>query len=633
MNRPMQSLAVAACWMAVFAVGCEGCGTPVDPGTDAGVEVLGDGLERLEVTGDNSLRLVLSRPASQASAADFAIANYTTVPPVEGDVVSVTMTSSTDIAIETSPLQGGQTYTLDVDLVGEDGNAIAGTMNFLAKGGGARLPVRFIVDNAEVARRHASLTALVSIDEDTGAFAERFSEVAFVDDGDDVIATAEVQVDANRTLSTLDDADTQADRRAYAVWVVDGEGRPASALTHFTLASADAPRDVVISVRSPPEAPAEPEPEPEQEPIPAPEDTAGDGLRTVRIVVDDRAAHALSAPQLKLSYDASGAFDASFPQTLDMSAMAAPYEGYWELVTTVAVDANRELDGDTLETFPYFAYLVDDGVEYEALSVSVVAPDEVPGVVELVLGRPEWTPVTFRVDASAAYLTADGSEKGVYDDEAVFLTGEWQTAVDALGKNCGDAFSGGEQRNLRMDLLPGTDGVWTRTIWLPPGRPYGWKVVRCNADLGCAPLNQLVNSSGRAFATVMKNLATDNVDAFADPAVGIVDPLALDDVVAGGDTYDYSDAEVYVGNGEGSEDDPAGTPDGERLFKQEVPDLVVVVGDTPVVTRIFHVGTWRDVNLGKTPTEVIADGELIELTDTDYDDGFIGRYPPSRENP
>ena len=92
-------------------------------------------------------------------------------------------------------------------------------------------------------------------------------------------------------------------------------------------------------------------------------------------------------------------------------------------------------------------------------------------------------------------------------------------------------------------------------------------------------------------------------------------------------------AEVYVGEESGGEEDPAGTPDGARMFKQEVPDLVVVVAQQAIVTRVIHVGTWRDVNIGVTPAEII-EGELsIALTPFDYDDGFIGRFPPSREEP
>jgi hypothetical protein len=241
--------------------------------------------------------------------------------------------------------------------------------------------------------------------------------------------------------------------------------------------------------------------------------------------------------------------------------------------------------------------------------------------------------VSFRVDASRAYLTPSGSERGVRAGEAVFLTGEWQQAVDALGNNCGDAFSGGEQTCLRMRELAGNDGVWTRTIWLPPGRPYGWKVVRCDADEGCGPLNALVSSSGRAFATVMKNLATDNVDAFADANVGIVDVVNPTQTQAGGQARDYTNATVFTGAGIGSEPDPAGTPDGQRMFKQEVPDLVVVVAQQPLKTRVVHVGTWRDVNLENTPQEIIEGNLSVDLGLSDYDDGFIGRFPPSREEP
>ena len=69
------------------------------------------------------------------------------------------------------------------------------------------------------------------------------------------------------------------------------------------------------------------------------------------------------------------------------------------------------------------------------------------------------------------------------------------------------------------------------------------------------------------------------------------------------------------------------------MFKQEVPDLVVVVQAQPIVTRVVHVASWRDVNLGFTPQQIIADELSVALGTVDYDDGFIGRFPPSRENP
>ena len=83
----------------------------------------------------------------------------------------------------------------------------------------------------------------------------------------------------------------------------------------------------------------------------------------------------------------------------------------------------------------------------------------------------------------------------------------------------------------------------------------------------------------------------------------------------------------------GSEPDPSGTPDGLRMFKQEVPDLAVVVGNVALKTRVIHVGTWRDVNLGNTPDEIVTQHLAVALGPSDYDDSFIGRFPPSREEP
>jgi hypothetical protein len=214
--------------------------------------------------------------------------------------------------------------------------------------------------------------------------------------------------------------------------------------------------------------------------------------------------------------------------------------------------------------------------------------------------------------------------KGHYPDESIFLTGEWQQAADYLGNNCGDAFTGGENACLEMRELSDHPGVWQRTLWLPGGRPYGWKVVRCTAGYGCGDLNNLVSSSGRAFATVMKNLASENRDAFAAPEVVIIDPV---------NPGEFAGGVVYVGEGIGSEPDPAGTPDGNTMFKQEVPDLVVVVDTVPLKTRVIHVATWRDVNLPNTPQEIVAQELSIELTPADYDDGFIGRFPASRAEP
>ena len=88
---------------------------------------------------------------------------------------------------------------------------------------------------------------------------------------------------------------------------------------------------------------------------------------------------------------------------------------------------------------------------------------------------------------------------------------------------------------------------------------------------------------------------------------------------AGGQIRDYSNATVYAGTGVGSEPDPAGTPDGARMFKQEVPDLVVVVGAVPIRTRVVHVGTWRDVNLGQSPQEIIDAQTTVPVSYTHLD--------------
>lgn len=627
--RLLRTVGAAALALVAGLSACD-CG----PGGPEGPSPLGDGFASLSAVNGSSVVLKLSRPMNESSLADatFGIANYTVVPFEDVAVKSATAESPQQVNLDTDPLRPGQTYTLSVaGLRDLDGYELVGTLNFVAVADGEVVQVEIRIPDVETARKHTDLALLATVDPDSGAFAERLEMFPVTDEGTHFLAVLDVRVDPNRTLDLADDADPSVDRRPYAVRLVDGAGRPASALVRFTLPDANAPRSVEVTVSPPPEIPVGPGPD---EPLPDPPEDPNptDGKKLVRVVVDDRVSRELQDPQIKLSFDSSGTFDASFPQTVDLAPIDGS-DGYWEAVVQVAVDPARVADGSTESTFPYFAFLVEQGTEYEALAVSLVAPDETPETVRLSLGDPAWTPVTFRVDASKAYLTPDGSERGVRANEAVFLTGEWQSAVDALGNNAGDAFSGGEQVNLKMRELAGHSGVWTRTLWLPPGRPYGWKAVRCDKDAGCGPLNQVVASSGRAFATVMKNLTTDNEDAFGDPAVGVIDPLDPENTTAGGQTWDYSNASVYEGTGTGGEQDLAGTPDGVRMFKQEAPDLVVVVEDTPLVTRIFHIGTWRDVNLGQTPEEIIAGSSQVELGPIDYDDGMIGRYPPSREQP
>ena len=562
----------------------------------------------------------------------FSIIDFTVVPPRDF-VIDVDVTAPREVTLTVDEaFAAGTRYTIDDDSVKTvAGRVVKGTLNFTAVGGASSTAtVRVVIGDVATARRHpGGLQVMATVAAD-GTFSERLEAYPMVDDGAVFVATMPVAVDPSRTLDSSDDTDSSVDRRAYGLLVVDDSGRLASALTSFVVPAAG---DVEVAVTVlPPQSIID---EPVVAPLPAPPDDAApaDGVKQVRIVVDDRAARELTSPALKLSFAADGSFDSSFPQTLNLTAMTGDDAGYWQVVVGIKVDAARVADGSTAATFPYFATLVEGGLQIEALSLAVTAPDETPQTVRLSLGNPAWTPVTFRVDVSRAWLNPTGSQRGVRAGEAVYLTGEWQSAVDALGNNCGDAFSGGEQPCLKMRELAGHAGVWTRTIWLPPGRPYGWKVVRCDASTGCGPLNRLVSSAGRAFATVMKNLATDNVDAFADAAVGLVDPINPTTTAAAGRTIDFSGAGVYVGDAIGGEPDPNGTPDGLRMFKQEVPDLVAVVALNPIVTRVIHVGTWRDVNLSNTPQEIIAGSLSVALTPADYDDGFIGRFPPSREEP
>jgi hypothetical protein len=606
------------------------CGEPpLEPG-----EVVGDGYASARSVDSDTVEVKFQRKldAGTVKKGAFAIANFTVVPKETVRVDEATARGEKAVRLETGALEAGTAYTITIDGLKDDqGRALDGTINFTAQGTGDVVTVEIVVDDVSTARLHDQLVVLATVDED-GSFSDALVPYPLEDRGDHFGATLAVQIDAARTVDAGDDAEVTVDRRAYALLLEDGAGRAASALVRFALPDADAARDVAVDILPPIEIEVPPE---ETLPDPPTDDAPDDGVRVVRVVIDDSASRELANPSLRVAFDGDGNFDSSFPNTLPLSPIdgAPEFDGWWQTTVRVKVDANRVADGVTEDTFPYFAYLVEQGEAHEALDVAITAPDETPITVKLSLGTPGYTPVTFRVDVSRAYLNPSGSSRGVYPDESVFLTGEWQQASDALGTNCGDSFTGGENTCLQMKELADHPGVWQRTLWLAPGRPYGWKVVRCTTDYGCGPLNQLVASSGRAFATVMKNLATDNADAFADPGVGIVDPLSPATTQAGGSTRDYTGASVYVGSGVGSEPDPSGTPDGARMFKQEAPDLVVVVANVPLKTRVIHVGTWRDVNLANTPQEIVDQQLSVDLGTSDYDDGFIGRFPPSREEP
>lgn len=564
-------------------------------------------IESARATDPTRVEVKLACPVSGASAETVTV---TSAARAQGLVVAE-VTGSRTLTIVTEPQVGLVTYTVRLDGVrGPDGAPIVASANFVGVGDVPSAEVTLRVDD----RYHASLddvSALVSFDPETGVFTHFQSRVQLADpDGDHVWeATARVAVDPLRTISTLDDR-LGPERQAYAAVAVSPKGAILSRVVTFEVRD-PAPVTVGLPLLSVPNPPGP------------------EGLVEVRVRVDDTPARALVAPSLRVSANESGEFDPSFPTTLPL--VDPDGDRVFEATARVRIDPKRRLGGHSSETLPYVLFIADEGVDYPGVGTAVEALDEMAVDASIRVGNPALVPVTFRVDVSAAYLNPTGSLRGLYPGEAVFLTGEFGGAEDAFGQNASDAFTGGE--NVVLEMKPRADhpGVWERTIFLAPDRPYGWKVVRCPAGKGCADLNRHVTSSGRAFATVMKNLATENRDAASNPDVRIVDPRAPVVTLAGGGTLDYAGAQVYVGTGTGTEPDPAGTPDGVRLFKQEMPDLVVEVGASPVVTPVVVVGTWRDVNLPTTLAEIVAMDGVFDLNPWDYDSGFVGVGPPSYE--
>ncbi len=515
--------------------------------------------------------------------------------------------------IETADTQTALlTYTIRLeDVRAPDGSLVSASANFVGTGDVATAPVTLRVDD----RYDQTLTeahALVTVDP-RGVFTYFNSLVELTDPDGDHVFTAEIPVaiDPLRTVATNDDR-FGPDRQAYAARAVSAAGAALSPLITFQVPDA-APRTVDLPLLSVPDPPGP------------------EGLVTVHVRVDDTPAQALTAPALRVSIDQTGAFDPSFPTTIALTD--ADGDRVFTAGAQVRIDPDRVIGGTTSETFPYVFFVANEGIDYPNVNAEVEALGEADVDADIRVGNPALVPVTFRVDVSAAYLNATGSLRGLFPGEAVFLTGEFGTAEDAFGQNAADAFTGGENVVLEMSERADHPGVWQRTLFLGPSRPYGWKAVRCPAGAGCSELNRHVTSSGRAFATVMKNLASENRDAQSASEVKIVDPRAPLVTLDGGGTLDYTGAGVFVGQGIGAEPDPAGTPDGVTLFKQELPDLVVDVGTTPLTTPVVVVGTWRDVNLPTTLAEIVAADGAFDLNPWDYDAGFVGGAPPSYELP
>ena len=500
------------------------------------------------------------------------------------------------LLLDTSAQTGGLLYALrlgELAFTGIDEADAPAQVNFTGYGA-ARVLLRLDTAGHVAPER---LEALVTVDPSSGEHTESLARFPLTRVGSVFTATISARIDPERL---------------FAARAIAADGSPAAQLATFRVASADP-----VHVGLTPVLPRIPE-------FTAPADLRpGDGLAPVRIVFDDRLARELKSPEVRVAIDEAGRFDPSASRLL-RPRRAAGHNRVWEVVLDVAVDPQRTLDGTSLDTFPYVAFLVESGEDIPQRGTTFTMSEETPQVIVIPIGNPALVPVTFRVDVGAALLEPDGRQTGAYPGEGFFLTGEFPSAEDGLGRIAADNFTGGERATLELRERPDAPGIFEKTVFMPPNRPYGWKVVRCPARVGCAQLNRHVASSGRAFPTVMKNLVTENADAAQSPTVRVIDPRHRDRVPAeGAQTADYSRAQV---SRDGRE-----APSTAVMFKQEIPDLVVTVGRSPVTTPIWVVGTWRDVNIPETPQDIIRNGGTLELGPYDYDDGKQGRAPPVRE--
>ncbi|MCC6748306.1 MAG: hypothetical protein IT371_11650 [Deltaproteobacteria bacterium] len=555
--------------------------------------------------------------ASAERAEHYRAADHGVVPPAPLGIAGAEAAEG-EVRLTTAPQVGLVTYTLRLAGVRDASGALLdASANFRGGGPARTAPVTFRVDD----RYSASLKTvwlLLGVDPLTGAYTSRAQRLELKDpDGDHRFeATLRVAADPVRTVGTKDDA-LGPQYWGYSARAVDERNRPLSELTLFEVPDEKA-RVVAVRLSTVPEPPAP------------------EGLVEVTFRVDDRPAGALQKPALRGSFDAQGTFDPTFPSVVELADKDG--DGIWEGKARVRIAPDRRLGGPSEQSKPYSVYLVEGATPWQSRSADFAAPDEKPVTAAILVGSPDKVPVRFGVDVSASWLDETGSAKGVYPGEAVFLTGEFGQAEDAFGQNATDAFAGGENVVLQMVERKDRPGVWERTLFLPKNRPYGWKAVRCPKDKGCGQLNKLVTSTGRAFPTVMKNLITELCDASkkqwtdsncSDPR--LIDPRKLGAVPVKGGTLDYTHATIFAGTGKGQVDqkDPPGTPNAQLMFKQEAPDLVVEVKEQPVVTPIYVVGTWRDVNIPGTPQDILGSGTVIDLSRTDYDAGLIGVAPPS----
>ncbi len=603
---------------------------------------LGDGFAAVVAVDARTVILALRRPVDRDSAqvGAFTITDFTVLPPAPLTVLRVEISGDAELTLQTAEQVRGTLYTLRVNgLEDRDGFRLDGSINFTGGGAREKAVVVFRVADLELAAQYGALDALVTVDAEGRFDPDAQQRLAFVPAGSALTAELEIVVDRNRTADRSDDGDPVVDRRAYAVRVVDADDQAVSPLVTFAVPEADE-QIVEIPLLTPrsrcPDAPVT-ELEP---PAPPTDPSPGDGVAEIRFFIDDRQAGELVDPAISLTADAAGNFSLSEQR---LALQDDDGDGVWEVAFALAVDPariNTDIATAPVDELPYIAFLVNAGVQLNDFFLFIRATDESPRTVEMRLGDPDLVPVTLRVDVGAAFLTADGSQRGIAAHEAVYITGNFVNIVDALRQNCADTWSGGENLNLRMRPHPSVPGVWQKTLWMPPGRTQTFKVLRCDAEAGCSALNTRVTSTGSAFATVGKNLTTENRDASEYSEVRVADPYQLESTVVGGQNVDYSGASIYQGDGVGREADPEGTPRTDLLFKQELPNLVVNLldsGDCPAQTPVYVIGTWRDINLPMTPEEILASIEPgdtpFDLIPYDYDDGMIGVAPPIRELP
>ncbi|MBN2358321.1 MAG: hypothetical protein JXR83_02650 [Deltaproteobacteria bacterium] len=631
-SNAYRSLAIAVL-LALARCGCE-------PESDVPPRPIGDGFVAVTAVNETTVIVSFSRAIDRATVQPerFGITCFTVLPAVPFAVIDAHPSGDAEVTLTTARQERGQLYTLSVTGVNDrDGYPLDGTVNFVGAGERLLAAVTLAVDDLERATAFGRLNARVTVDAD-GNFRAGYRELTLEPDGDRWAVRLSVAVDRNRTVDRSDDGDLAIDRRAYGVRLVDGAGQPASPLVLFEVLGGD-PMTVTIPLLDPlrqcPDAPYPPLTLPAVPVDPVP----GDGVKRVRIVVDDRQPRELIAPALAVTADDQGNFT-TLDRNLDLDDSDG--DGIYQAEVDLKVDprrVNTDIENAPIDEIPYLAFLVNNGSKLADFYIFITALDEEPANAVMPLGDPDLTPVTFRIDVGASYVTGDGSVRGHHPGEAIFVTGNFSNIVDAFRQNCGDAWSGGENLNLRMRERSDHPGIWEKTLWLPRGRAQTYKVVRCDADLGCGPLNASVTSTGFAFATVMKNLATENLDASNHAAVKIIDPNQPS-VVINGTSYDYSGADIYVGTGIGREEDPPDTPDASLLFKQEIPNLVVsppASGECALQTPVEIIGTWRDVNLPLTPAQIIqAVGPTdpkFNLNPYDYDDGMVGVAAPNREAP